>query len=189
MNKALNALQKEIQCTLDRLGVVYRDCNGDVQGDCTMCPGGGVTTNVLGWNPLTDTLTSVVNGVSDSVVITLDSAGNLFTYPAGQNLVTGRVVIIEAGKAWYFQPSNIAHHNRAAGITKSSASTGADVTIQPYGVISDAAFTFAPDIPLWVNTNGEVVNTINPSWLITQKAGVSYENDKMLIDFSTSVKS
>ena len=153
-----------------------------------MCPGGGTTTNVLGWNPLTDTLTSVVNGVTDSVVITIDGTGNLFTYPAGQNLVTGRVVIIEAGKAWYFQPANVAHHNRAAGITRSSASTGADVTIQPYGIVSDAAFTFAPDIPLWVNTNGEVVNTINPAWLVVQKAGVSYENDKMLIDFSTSIK-
>jgi hypothetical protein len=154
-----------------------------------MCPGGGNTTNVLGWNPLTDTLTSVVNGVADSVVISLDGAANLVSYPAGQNLFAGRVVIIEAGQAWYFQPSNISHHNRAAGITRASASMGGIVTIQPYGVISDAAFTFAPDIPLWVNTNGEVVNAINPSWLVVQKAGVSYENDKMLIDFSTSIKS
>ena len=182
-------LQKEVLKILNQHGVVYTDCDGNVQGDCNMCPGGGgATTNILGWNPLTDTLTSTVNGVTATTVITQDGVDATQVYPAGQNLSAGRVVVINAGKAWYFQPSNPAHHNRAAGITRTSAVTNANVVIQPYGVVSDAAFTFAPDIPLWVNTNGEVVNTINSSWVIVQKAGISYENDKMLIDFSTSIK-
>lgn len=190
MNKPLSKADviRIVQKTLIDLDVVHRDCNGVIQGDCNMCPGGGgETTNILGWNPVTDTLTSKVNGISASTVITVDTPATTETYEAGQNLSTGRVVVINAGKAFYFQPTNPAHHNRAAGVTRTSATTGNDVLIQPYGVVSDAAFTFAPDIPLWVGPNGEVQNSFLETWRVVQKAGVSYENDKMLIDFSTSV--
>lgn len=117
------------------------------------------------------------------------AASNYETYPAGQNLSAGRVVIIEGGEAIYFNPANALHHNRAFGITKTSASVGNDVTIQPaYTVATDAGFTFSADIALWVGPNGEVVDAIDSGWVIVQKAGVSLENDKLLIDFSTSIK-
>jgi len=117
------------------------------------------------------------------------ASNNFETYPAGQNLSAGRVVVIEGGEAFYFSPLNAAHRNRAFGVTRTSATIGNDVTIQPaYTVVTDAAFTFSADIALWVDENGEVVDSINPAWTLIQKAGVSLQNDKMLIDFSTSIK-
>ena len=117
------------------------------------------------------------------------ASSNYETYPAGENLSTGRVVVITAGDAFYFDPANVLHHGRAFGITKTSATAGNDVTIQPaYTVGTDAAFTFPPDVALWVDTDGVVTDTIEAGWLVIQKAGVSLENDKMLIDFSVSIK-
>lgn len=145
-------------------------------------PVGGTTGQVLAKLSNTDYATEWVNAGGGS-------SNTYETYPAGQNLSAGRVVVIDGGEAFYFNPMDATHHNRAFGVTKTSATTGADVTIQPaYTVITDAAFTFSADIALWVDENGEVVNSIDPAWTIIQKAGVSLENDKMLIDFGTSIK-
>lgn len=114
------------------------------------------------------------------------SSAGLETRQAGENLSSGRVVIIDGDQAFYFQNTNIAHKGRAYGITKTSALTGADVTIQIYGLVSDAAFTFTPDTTLWVGADGEIFSAI-PNGLIIQKAGVGAENDKMRIDFSIQI--
>ena len=113
------------------------------------------------------------------------SAG-LETRQAGENLSSGRVVIIEGNAAFYFQNTNIAHKGRAYGITKTSATAGNDVTIQIYGVVSDAAFSFTPDTTLWVGEDGEIFSAI-PAGVLVQKAGVGAENDKMRIDFSIQI--
>ena len=115
------------------------------------------------------------------------ASDNYESYPAGEAVSSGRVVIIEAGEAIYFQPSDTGHHGRAIGVTRTSAASGAQVTIQPFGVVVDAALTFAADMTLWVGANGEITDTQSSAWLVVQKAGISMENDKMLIDFSTSI--
>lgn len=100
------------------------------------------------------------------------ATSNYETYPAGENLSAGRVVVIDGGEAFYFDPTDATHHNRAFGVTRTSATAGYDVTIQPaYTVATDAAFTFAADIPLWVGSSGEVVNAIDLAWAVIQKSG------------------
>jgi len=143
-------------------------------------PEGGTTGQVLSKISATDYATEwTTPGASD----------NYETYQAGENLSAGRVVVIDGGEAFYFNPMDATHHNRAFGITKTSATAGNDVTIQPaYTVATDAAFTFSADIPLWVDSSGEVVDAIDLAWVVIQKAGVSLQNDKLLIDFSTSIK-
>lgn len=143
-------------------------------------PSGGTTGQVLTKSGATDYVATWQN---------VGASSNYETYPAGENLSSGRVVVITAGDAFYFDPANVLHHGRAFGITKTSATAGNDVTIQPaYTVGTDAAFTFPPDVALWVDTDGVVTDTIEAGWLVIQKAGVSLENDKMLIDFSVSIK-
>lgn len=113
------------------------------------------------------------------------SAG-LETRTAGENLSSGRVVIIDGGEAFYFQNTDIAHKGRAYGVTKTSALAGNDVTIQVYGTVTDAAFTFSPDTTLWVGADGEIFSTMQAGAII-QKAGVAAEVDKMKIDFSIQI--
>ena len=107
--------------------------------------------------------------------------------PAGQNLSSGRAVVIDGGAAYYFQPSNTAHAGRMAGVTRTSATTGNDVEVRSTGVIEDASLSFDPNVTLWVDTDGEITDTQESGWLVLQKAGISFENDKMALDFSVSI--
>lgn len=74
--------QRAFIALLEKFDVVYRDCAGVIQGDCTMCGGGGgeggPTTNTLSFNPATNVLTVTVNGVAATTTIVLD-AGDIRT--------------------------------------------------------------------------------------------------------------
>ena len=53
----------------------YRDCDGSIVGDCSICGsgGGGAVTNTISFNPATNQITSTVNGVSSVTTLVLDS--------------------------------------------------------------------------------------------------------------------
>jgi len=116
------------------------------------------------------------------------AGGSTVTYEAGENLSAGRVVIIDGLAAWYFQNTDSTHLGRAFGITTTSAITGNNVTIQVTGLVTDAAFGFTADKTVWVGADGEIFDTQPVTGTLIQKAGVAYENKKLLIDFSISVK-
>lgn len=109
--------------------------------------------------------------------------GSSVTWPAGQNLSSGRAVVIDGGEAFYFQPSDATHEGRAYGITITSATTGNDVDIQISGERADAAFSFAADTPVWVDADGEIVNTQPATGVLIQRAGVASAAKKMIIGF------
>ena len=112
---------------------------------------------------------------------------NFEIYPAGENLSAGRVVIIDSGQAWYFQNTDATHAGRAYGVTKVSALTGQDVTIQVAGVIQDAAFNFTADRSVWIGADGEIFDSQPIGGVLVQKAGVAVENKKMAIDFAIQI--
>jgi len=114
------------------------------------------------------------------------AGGQTVDLTAGQNLSTGRVVIVDAGKAWYFQNTDAAHHGRAYGITKTSATANGTVTVALSGIVEDSAFGFAADTVLWVGADGEIFNTQPVTGVIFQKAGVAGGAKKIRIDFSLS---
>lgn len=114
------------------------------------------------------------------------AGGTAVTYTAGEDLAAGRVVIIDAGEAFYFQPSLSAHQGRAYGVVTSAASLGEDASIQIGGEITNASFTFGDDTRLWVDADGEIVDT-PPSVTVLQSAGTSAGSLTMRIDFSFSL--
>lgn len=150
------------------------------------CCGGGVR-GVPADGDAGDVLTKTGTGATDYAWLPPGSSASFEVYEAGENLSTGRVVVIDNALARYFQHTNVAHIGRAFGVTKTSAATGADVTIQVYGVIQDAAFNFVADTSLWVGADGEIFNTQPVDGVIVQKAGVAAEDKKMTIDFSIQV--
>lgn len=107
------------------------------------------------------------------------------TFLAGQNLSAGRVVIIDSGAVWYFQPSDATHAGRAYGVTVTSASIGNDVDVKIMGQVTDAAFSFSTDSTLWVGADGEIFESPQPG--ILQKAGISSASDTLKIDFSIQI--
>lgn len=111
------------------------------------------------------------------------AGGSTVVYPAGEILSAGRVVIIDGGQAFYFQPSNPAHSGRAFGITTTSATAGNNVSIQAIGEATDASFAAFADVPLYVIDDGELSTTWPVSGLL-QKAGFGTGTNKVKIDFS-----
>lgn len=150
------------------------------------CCGGGVLGVPTAGDP-GDVLTKTGTGATDYEFLPPGSSANFEIYPAGQNLSTGRIVIIDNLQAWYFQNTDASHVGRAYGVTKTSATTGNDVTIQVQGIIQDAAFNFTADRIVWVGSDGEIFDVQPVTGIIIQKAGVAAEDKKMLIDFSTTV--
>lgn len=115
------------------------------------------------------------------------AGGSTVTYPAGENLSSGRVVIIDGGEAFYFQNTDATHAGRAVGITTTSAISGNNVTIQVSGIIQDAAFGFSPDNHLWIGADGEIFDTQPVGGVIVQKAGVAIDTKKLAIDFAIQI--
>lgn len=151
------------------------------------CCGGGVL-GVPQDGDVGDVLTKTGATATDYEWLPPGSAANFETYPAGQNLSSGRVVIIDGLEAWYFQNTDATHAGRAYGVTKTSAVTGNNVTIQVQGVIQDAAFNFTADRIVWVGADGEIFDTQPITGVLIQKAGVAAEDKKMMIDFSINIK-
>lgn len=114
------------------------------------------------------------------------AGGSAVQYPAGQNLSAGRVVVIDNGEAFYFQPSITAHGGRAFGVTMASATAGNMVDIQVLGEPVDASFSAFANVPLYVGDDGELQTTFPVSGLI-QKAGFGTGTNKIMIDFSTQI--
>ena len=115
------------------------------------------------------------------------AGGSAVSYPAGEVIAPARLLVIEGGEAFLFQPGNLDHQGRAYGISTASAASGADVTMQIGGEMEHASFTFAADSILYCFNNGIIVDT-DPDLALTQKVGVSSGSNKMRIDFSISIK-
>lgn len=115
------------------------------------------------------------------------SAANLKVYPAGENLSAGKIVVIEGGEAIYFQPANATHAGRAYGVTKTSATTGNNVTIQIAGEVSDPAFAFVAESGLYAAANGTITET-KPITPIIQHVGFVVDAGTMKIEFWPTVQ-
>lgn len=150
--------------------------------ECTV-PGIGVPPG----GDIGDVLTKIGSGDYSTSWEPPGSSASLETYTAGENLSSGRVVIIDGLEAWYFQNTDAAHAGRAYGVTKTSATVGNDVTIQVQGVIQDAAFSFTADRIVWVGADGEIFDVQPVTGVLVQKAGVAAEDKKMIIDFSIQI--
>lgn len=161
--------------------VLFAPANVEIQ-----CCGSGVLGVPVTGN-VADILTKTGAGATDYAWLPPGSSASFEIYQAGESLSSGRVVVIDNLLAMYFQHSDVAHVGRAYGVTKTSAAMGANVTIQVYGVLQDAAFNFVADTSLWVGADGEIFNTQQVGGVIIQKAGVAAENKKMMIDFSIQI--
>ena len=112
--------------------------------------------------------------------------GTAETYPAGQIMSAGRVVVIDGGEAFYFQPSDATHAGRAFGITLNAALTGQNVDIQTSGVVTDAAFLFSADATLYCDADGQVVDAMPASGTV-QQVGASVASNSMLISIQPAI--
>jgi hypothetical protein len=100
-------------------------------------------------------------------------------------LISGRVVVVEAGEAAYFQKSDPAHAGRAFGVLKTSASAqGQTVVAQLSGLFHGDGLALDPEKPVWVGDDGALSPAPPPSG-IAQMAGAAKNEKSFTINFQT----
>lgn len=88
--------------------------------------------------------------------------GGIATRIAGENIGGHRAVTVGAdGKAYLASPVE-AQAQAVFGVTTGAAVTGASVTIQCAGVLSEASWSWTPG-PVWLGTDGVLTQTVPTS--------------------------
>jgi len=107
-------------------------------------------------------------------------------YPAGENIVAGRLLLIDDGEALYFQPAYTGHYGRAFGVSITDATAGENVQIQLYGEVVNADFDIFEGQTVYAAADGALELTWPASGII-QSVGHGTRSGKLKIDFSTKI--
>lgn len=79
----------------------------------------------------------------------------------GVNISGHKVVTVNnAGNVIYADNTIPAHANKVIGVTINAALTNQQVTIVPNGEISDPSFSWLPDYPIFLGTNGALTQMV-----------------------------
>lgn len=112
--------------------------------------------------------------------------GETYQCTAGENLSGNRVVYIESGKAYYFDPSKTALYGRCLGITTGAALQDATVTVQMAGVMNWAGTPLTPGALYYAGASGQL--TTNTSGLVVvQRVGHAIAINKLKINFDLNI--
>jgi hypothetical protein len=99
-----------------------------------------------------------------------------FSPVASSNISALRVLTVDInGQAIYADAANITHANKVLGISKQSIIQGQSVPIYDNEVVTDNAWTWTPDLPIFLGLNGVMTQTPPslPTSLFSLRIGVA----------------
>ena len=133
---------------------------------------------------------------SDSAIRNLiESYGGLtstagITETAGENLSGHQAVILDASDAFRADASDVTHLGRVIGLTVTSASIGASVTIATSGRVPEPSWSWTPDFPIYVAMSGALTQT-PPTYLSgvrwLQVIGFAVDATTMFVDINPPI--
>jgi hypothetical protein len=107
---------------------------------------------------------------------------SMFKAVAGQNLSSGRVVYIQAGKAYYFNPDDVSLYGKSFGITTQAALQDGNVSVQMFGVMYWPDNNLSAGSVYYAGSQGQF--TTDPNSLhVLQRIGHAIAQDKFKIQF------
>jgi hypothetical protein len=120
-------------------------------------------------NEITDEIV-IVNELADEIVI-IENVGlkgekgdiglagaNYATLPTASVLGGHRVIASLANTLVYADNTNNQHSNTIVGLS-TGASSGSALTLQSSGFITEPSWTWTPDLPIFLSTNGLMTQT------------------------------
>lgn len=134
-----------------------------------------------GWRTL-DITGSVKTTILSTVINDLTEIVN--TFVAGENLGGQRVVMIVAGQAFYYDPTNENNVGRDVGITKGSVIMGANVEVVSKGVMTGFSGSLIQDDIYYVDLLGQLTSVIPVGPGIDMRVGVAIDANTLNINFS-----
>lgn len=95
------------------------------------------------------------------------TALSLIELEAGENIGTYKVVYSTGGLAYLADNSTSSHLGKIVGVTTESELSGEDITIQAYGPLEDATWTWS-DGPIYLGSNGALTQTAPTSGFVLE---------------------
>jgi hypothetical protein len=84
--------------------------------------------------------------------------GSTLSYPAGEVLSGHRTVVLENGELFYASKDVAAHATKVLGMTIGATVQGETASVQTDGEIIEPSWAWTLDVPVWLSTNGRVLN-------------------------------
>lgn len=114
------------------------------------------------------------------------ASSNVFVLTAGETLSALKFVYIGPDGFAYLGNSTVFNSSEVIGMTTTAANAGNSVSIQPFGVASDASFTFGYSQMLFLTTLGNFSTTV-PVVGHRVKLGQGLNNGKIFIDIDETI--
>lgn len=78
---------------------------------------------------------------------------------AGETIAANKAVIADGNTIYLASSSDVTHMDRVIGISVTSALTGEPVTVQTFGELYEAGWSWDDSKPLWLSIDGELTQT------------------------------
>lgn len=115
------------------------------------------------------------------------SGGLVDTYIAGAVLGGDRVVMLNGGLLYYYDPTVLANYGKIVGISKNAALVGETVKVTELGLHNNPGWGLTPDSIYYATTAGNITIT-PPTTGITQVVGYSKDANSMVVTIKQQVK-
>ena len=136
---------------------------------------------------------SVLHEVTESVLILTDAEQGpsgppgppgaiLHTLTAATALGGHRAVLVGLTGAIYADNQIEAHAGRVSGVTVAAASSGAQVSFQSSGRLTEPSWSWAPDGDIWLGASGQLTQTYPSGAVFAQRLGYAISATEMWID-------
>jgi hypothetical protein len=126
--------------------------------------------------------------VQGKIIVGGADSSNIFQTVAGETLSGNRVVYIEDGKAFYYDPFNVALYGKCLGITTGAALENTQVSVQLSGVMNWTAAPLTPGSLYYVGDAGQLTTDPPVGGLtILQRVGYAIAADKLKINFDLNI--
>lgn len=112
--------------------------------------------------------------------------GTVLTATAGEALSGGRVVYIDSGKAFYYDPSTAALAGKVVGLTKHAADADESIFITTAGKFYHSGLGLTPDQLYYIGPNGSLTTSVS-GLLVIQKIGVAIDTNNIVINFTSPI--
>lgn len=161
-------------------------------------------TYVIGFNNTTSVIQvssgnpSVITPASNTYVISAATqgpagpagqtvtAGSTLSFPASVNISQYQVVALISGSAEIADSSNMNYFDAVSGICIAGTLAGASCPIQYTGEISDTAWTWVPNVPIFLGTLGTLTQT-PPSVGFSQQIAIPLSATTILISIANPI--
>lgn len=133
-------------------------------------------------NSLSGLAAKNVQDAFDEISNSIKSATNISSFTAGENVTSGQAIaVLEDGKAYVYDVSNLDHYGLFAGIAVSSAVVGSEIRVCHSGVCVDVGSGWIQGNVYYVGSNGLLTTIPSQSGLILE-VGKAINTDTILIN-------